>query len=262
VRLYLEVVRTTARRMSTYRRATFAGVFTNTVFGLILAYVQLAVFRDREIGGFDATDALTYVFVVQGLLMVVGIFGSSEQADRVMTGEVAMDLSRPYDFQAWWAAVAYGQALYYAVFRGIPPFLVGALVFDLRLPTAATTWLAFVLSVAFGVGIAWAFGFIVQCAAFWLIDIRGLSTLSWFTAQLLAGVLLPLVLFPDWLEPTVRILPFSGMVALPVEIFLGKHPGVEVLSIFGTQLAWVAVLVLIGRAVLARAVTKVVVQGG
>ena len=31
--------------MSTYRGATFAGVFTNTVFGFILAYVLLAVFR-------------------------------------------------------------------------------------------------------------------------------------------------------------------------------------------------------------------------
>jgi ABC-2 type transport system permease protein len=51
-------------------------------------------------------------------------------------------------------------------------------------------------------------------------------------------------------------------VALPVEVFLGKHPGADVLPVFGVQLLWMAVLVLIGRAVLSRAVTKVVVQGG
>jgi hypothetical protein len=107
MRLYVEVSRATARRMSTYRGAAFAGVVTNTVFGFILAYVLRAVFRERGvIDGFDAADAVTFTFVTQGMLMVVGIFGRSEQADRVRTGEVAMDLSRPYDYQAWWAAVA------------------------------------------------------------------------------------------------------------------------------------------------------------
>ena len=54
MRLYWEVARTTARRQATYRTATLAGIFTNTVFGFILAYVMVAVFRARpEIGGFD-----------------------------------------------------------------------------------------------------------------------------------------------------------------------------------------------------------------
>ena len=58
MRLYWEVARTTARRLATYRAATFAGVVTNTVFGFILSYVLLAVFRERpDIDGFDAVDA-------------------------------------------------------------------------------------------------------------------------------------------------------------------------------------------------------------
>ena len=60
-RLYVEVARSTFRRVTTYRGATLAGVVTNTVCGFILAYVLLAVFRERTIvGGFDATDAVTF----------------------------------------------------------------------------------------------------------------------------------------------------------------------------------------------------------
>ncbi|HSL58305.1 MAG TPA: ABC-2 family transporter protein [Acidimicrobiales bacterium] len=261
--LYLQVVRLTARRMSTYRGATVAGVVTNTVFGFILAYVMLAVFRERpDIGGFDAIDAVTFVFVTQGMLMVVGVFGSTEQADRVLTGDVAVDLSRPYDLQGWWAAVAYGKAAFYAVFRGVPPFLVGALVFDFRLPEATTTWGWFLLTVALGVGVAFAFGFLIQLAAFWLIDIRGLSQLGWLTAQFLSGVFVPVVLFPDWLETLARALPFVAMVQLPVEVFLEQHRGGERIAVLAHQVTWLAILVGAGRIVMARAVRKVVVQGG
>jgi ABC-2 type transport system permease protein len=263
MRLYVQVTRATARRMSTYRGATFAGVVTNTVFGFILAYVLLAVFRERGvIDGFDATDAVTFTFVTQGLLMVVGIFGRSEQADRVRTGEVAMDLSRPYDYQAWWAAVAYGKAAFYAVFRGVPPFLFGALVLPLRLPPHPGMWVAFLLSVAAAVGVTFAYGFIIELSAFWLIDNRGVRQLAWLTAQFMSGTFVPLVLFPDWIEPTARALPFAAMIELPVEVFLGKHTGTDLIGVLARQVGWAAVLIAGGRLMLARAVRKVVVQGG
>ena len=61
MRLYWEVAHRTFRRMTTYRAATFAGVFTNTVFGFLLAYVMVAVFQQRQtVGSFDLTDALTF----------------------------------------------------------------------------------------------------------------------------------------------------------------------------------------------------------
>ena len=62
------------------------------------------------------------------------MFGYTEMAERIHTGEVAMDLCRPYDYQGWWGAAAVGRASFYSWARGIPPFLAGALVFDLRLP--------------------------------------------------------------------------------------------------------------------------------
>ncbi len=264
MRLYWEVARTTARRLATYRAATFAGVVTNTVFGFILSYVLLAVFRQRpDIDGFDATDAVTFTFVAQGMLMVIGIFGNdNEQAERVRTGEVALDLCRPYDYQGWWAAVAYGKALFYWWARGIPPFVVGALVLDVRLPEHLWVWPAFATSVALAVGVAFGWAFILQLVAFWILDARGPAQLGWVTAQFLSGTFVPLFLFPDGLERVVRILPFASMMQLPVEVFLGRHAGLDLLAVLGTQAAWAVTLAAVGRAVLARAVHKVVVQGG
>jgi ABC-2 type transport system permease protein len=264
VRLYYEVARTTARRLTTYRGATFAGIVTNTVFGFLLSYVLLAVFRQRpDVGGYDAVDAVTFTFVTQGLLMTVGVMGYDlEMSLRVKTGDVALDLSRPYDYQAWWAAAAYGRAAFYAVARGLPPFLAGALAFDLRLPDAAWVWPAFAAAVLLAVGVAFAWAFILQLSAFWILDMRGPVQLGMLAANFLSGTLLPLVFFPDSVEWLVRLLPFASMIQVPVEVFLGKVGGVELAVAYAAQVAWLVALLAVGRLILSRAERRVVVQGG
>jgi len=262
MRLYVEVARRTYARISTYRGATVAGVFTNTVFGFLLAYVLLAVYDQRsDVGGFDAVDVVTFTFVAQGMLMVLGMFSDTEIADKITTGDVVVELQRPYDHQAWWAGVSYGKAGYYAIFRGIPPFLAGALVFDLRVPSP-TDGLAFVVSVALAVGVAFGWGYLLQLTAFWLLDVRGANQLGWLAAQFLSGAFVPLVFFPDWLEVTARSLPFASMLQLPVEVWLGRHRGVELLGVYALQAGWALALGLGGRQVMGRAVRRVVVQGG
>jgi ABC-2 type transport system permease protein len=263
MRLYWEVARTTARRMATYRVATLAGVATNTAFAFLLAAVLVAVWRERgTIGGFDRVDAVTYTFVAQALLMPVGLFGSRDIALRIRSGEVAMDLSRPYDFQAFWAADQYGKAAFYLLGRGLPPFLAGALVLDVRVPAGVGTWLAFAGGLVLAVGVAFAYGFLLQLTAFWVLDVRGPNQIGWITAQFLAGMQVPLVLFPDRFEPVARALPFAAMLNTPVELFLGRHTGADLLRTYAGQLAWLVVLAGLGRVVMARAVRRVVVHGG
>ena len=262
MRLYVEVARRSFARVATYRQATIAGVFTNTVFGFLLAYVLLAVYRERDsVGGFDATDAVTFTFVVQGLLMMLGIFGEWDLAERIMSGDIAVDFQRPYDQQLWWLAVRYGKAGYHALFRGIPPFVAGALVFDLRLPPPGDA-LAFTASVIVAVALTFAWSYLLQLTAFWLLDVRGPVQLGWLVAHFLGGVYVPIVFFPDWLETTSRLLPFASMVQVPAEIWLGKHHGLDLLAVVAVQLAWTATLGLAGRAVMGRAERRVVVQGG
>jgi len=262
MRLYVEVARRTYARISVYRSATVAGVFTNTVFGFLLAYVLLAVYERRpDVGGFDAVDVVTFTFVAQGMLMVLGMFNDTEIADRISTGDVIVELQRPYDHQAWWAGVSYGKAGYYAIFRGIPPFVAGTLVFDLRLPSVRDA-LAFVVSVVLAVGVAFGWRYLLQLTAFWLLDVRGANQLGWLAAQFLSGAFVPLVFFPGWLELTARVLPFASMLQLPVEVWLGRYEGVGLLGVYALQATWVAALVLAGRYVMAKAVRRVVVQGG
>lgn len=262
--VYLRIAWLSCRRYSTYRAATVAGAFTNTVFGFIRAYVLLAVWHARpHIGGYDATDAVTYCFLGQSLIMVLAIFGGElDLAERVRTGAIGVDLYRPVDFQAWWYAGDLGRGAYQMLVRGLPPFIAGALVFKLRVPHSPGLWLAFAVAVVLALSVSFALRYLVAMTTFWLVDNRGLETLAGVAALFFSGMLLPLVMFPAWLEPTARALPWAAMVQVPADVFLGKHSGIGLVAALASQAAWALALLLIGRLVTVVASRRLVVSGG
>ena len=251
------------RRQSTYRGATIAGVFTNTVFGFILAYVLLAVYQQRsEIGGFTSVDAVTFTFVMQGMLMVIGAFGTTAIADRIRTGDVVSDLYRPVDFQAYWLADFYGQSFFYAIFRGIPPFVVGSLVFDLRLPGDAGTWRR-VRRVRGDRGRR-LLRLGLPPAAHRVLAARRTRPEPDRLAHrtVLRGCLRARRVLPGVARLDRQRDPFPSMAQLPVEVFLGKHHGFGLAGVYAVQLLWAGILLGGGRLLLHAAMRKVVVQGG
>jgi ABC-2 type transport system permease protein len=263
VRVYLEVARRAFARQATYRVATLAGVFTNAVFGFLLASVLLAVYADRpQINGFSASQAVTFTFVAQGLFFLAGN-GEIEMANRIGTGDVVIDLYRPLDYQGYWGAVDAGRVAYGLIFRGIPPYVVGLLAFGgVELPPSPAAAAAFAVSVALAVAVNTSFRFIVQSLAFWLLDVRGPNQISMLVGAFFAGSLVPTFLFPPFLLTVSHLLPFPAMLQWPVEVFLGAHTGADLAGVLAAQAAWAVALALVGRWVLSRATRKVVIQGG
>ena len=259
--LYWELARLGFKRYATYRGATFAGVFTNTVFGFMLASVLLAVYRSRPtVGGYDVTDAVTFVWITQGMLMTVHIWAWAEIALRVRTGDVATDFQRPVDFQGYWLAQDLGRAAYHAIFRGVPPILVASLVFRLRFPAHPLTWVWFAVSLLLAVCVSFALRFLTNLAAFWIHDHRGIIAVTGFTFPFLAGFWgIPLTFFPAGVARVLNALPFASMGQVPLSVFLEKSAVVPLLAV---QAAWALVLLAAGRLLLRAAERRLVIQGG
>lgn len=265
-RLYAAVLAGGFRRHSTYRAATLAGVFTNTVFGLVLAYTYIALWAERPgLGGYDQAEALTYVWLGQSLHMVVAAMGGGfedELIERIRTGDIAIDLYRPADLQAWWLAGDAGRALFHLLGRGVVPMLFGALVFDLVVPASPLTWLAFLVAVALGMVVSFAIRFLVALSAFWLMDGAGVAQMAWLAGIFFSGMLLPLNVFPGTLGEIARALPWASMLQVPADVFLGKHTGLDLLATYAFQAGWAVLLLAAGRLLQVAATRRVVIQGG
>jgi ABC-2 type transport system permease protein len=262
VRLDWEIAKRGWRRYAAYPFATAAGMFTNTVFGFIQAYILLAVYQHRaDVGGYDARDTVTYVWLAQALIMTVYIFGWYELALRIKDGSIATDLARPLDPQRYWLAYDLGRAPYHLLFRGIPPFVVGALVFDLHYPTPLAA-IAFLVSVTLAVVVSLGFRFLYNSAAFWLLDYRGIATFATCIVLFFSGMVMPLTFFPDWLRTIAHALPFASILQSPVDIWLGKRHGTGLLEALAVQVFWALLLLGLGRIALRSGSRKVVIQGG
>jgi ABC-2 type transport system permease protein len=262
VRLDWEIAKRGWRRYAAYPWATAAGVFTNTIFGFIQAYILLAVFRHRaHVGNYDASDAVTYVWLAQALIMTVYAFGWTELSLRIRDGSIATDLSRPLDPQRYWLAFDLGRAPYHLIFRGLLPFAIGAIVFRLHYP-AALDLAAFLVSIVLAVVVSFGFRFLYNSAAFWLVDIRGVVTLALTVSLFFSGMVLPLAFFPSWLRAIAHALPFASIVQTPIDIWLGKHHGGALAGILALQVVWAVALLALGRVTLRLGAKKLVIQGG
>lgn len=266
-RLYFHVVASSFRRYSTYRIATAAGVFTNTIFGFIIAYTFIALWTARpQLGGYDQAQALTFVWTGQALLTPVALIGGGAEEElqkRIRTGDVSIDLYRPVDLQLWWLAADLGRAAFQLLGRGVVPMTVGALVFEPALPTSPVTWLVFLLAAWLGIMTGFAMRYLIALSTFWLLDGTGLNTLGSLLNMFFSGLMLPLNVFPGAFGEAVRTLPWAAMLQVPIDVLLGTHRGAGGLAgALGFQLFWVVVLLAAGRLLQSVATRKAVVQGG
>ncbi|MEV4440108.1 ABC-2 family transporter protein [Streptomyces sp. NPDC049577] len=266
MRLYAAVAVSGFRRYATYRTATAAGIFTNTVFGFIVAYTYIALWNERpHLGGYDQARALTFVWVSQALLAAGALLGGGfqeELQDRIRSGDIAIDLYRPADLQLWWLAGDLGRSVFQLLGRGVVPLGVGALVFELALPADPLRWLVFLLSVLLGLVVSFALRYLVALCAFWLLDGSGINLISGLLCTFLSGVMLPLNVFPGAFGEVTRALPWAAILQVPVDVLLGTHRGAGTAGALAFQAGWAVLLLAAGRALQAAATGKVVVHGG
>ncbi len=254
------------QRYATYRTATFAGLFTNAMFGVFVAYTFIALWSQKpHLGGYDRTDAVTFVWIAQALIMPVATWGGGFQADfseRIRSGDIAIDLYRPTGFIPWWLAVDLGRASFHFLGRSVPTIMVGALLFDLRMPATAATWLLVVLAAYLAVVVSFGIRFLVSLTAFWLLDSQGVEQVATILGMFCSGMILPLVVFPGLAGDLLRGAPWAAFIQVPADIWLGKRTGFAVARGVAFQVGWAVLLLGASYVALRRAEHKVVVQGG
>lgn len=185
--------------------------------------------------------------------------GGLELSGRIRTGDIAVDLVRPASLQMWSLADDLGRACYLLLLRSLPPTVVGAALFGLVTPASPATWVFFTASCALGMTVSFGWRYLMALSACWVVDDRGTQSLSLVMTLFFSGMVLPLNLFPGWLGSLADALPWSAMVQVPADVYLGKR---DVLEALGFQAAWAVALLALGALLTRAARHRVVIQGG
>jgi ABC-2 type transport system permease protein len=263
MRLYLELARRSFQQQLSYRGATLAGIFTNGIFGVMIASIYLAFYHSQTgaqaVEGWSRDQTVTLVWINQSLLMTVYMWGWWEVSRNIQSGAIVSELLKPYDYFSYWLYRDLGRALAHFFIRGVPTFVVGLITFDLLAPVSVAAAIGFMLSVVLAVTASFCLRFLCNLAGFWVIDYRGLSLMYAAIINLLSGMLIPLAFLPGPVRTIANLLPFRAVIMIPNEIYLGQTP---IWQGLGLQLFWIGVLVLACRYVLSIGERQLVVQGG
>lgn len=175
------------------------------------------------------------------------------------SGSLATLLIRPQSLQLQLYAESLGQSVCRFLFS-ILPIGIGVLWWT------EIEWAIRILDI----GILCALAISAQLLAFslsWLVGIggwltqngEGLIRLKVLAIIALGGALIPLPLYPDWLQDIALLLPFSALSHLPAQQL--AQGGLDPVTLL-TPLLWSGLLLVAGQWIFQRSVRLWVVQGG
>ena len=251
------------RRQSTYRLAAFGGLVANTTFGFLKVAILFAAVRAAggELEGYDVGAVSAYVWISQAMLGSVNLYGRTDLAERIRTGDVAVDFLRPVDVQGAFVATEVGRSLFAFLPRGLPTLAIGVVVIGVPWPGAPALALGLV-SVLLAITVSATTVYLLATAGFWLIETRGLQLLYMIVSGFFAGLFLPIWFFPDWLVVLASVTPFPSMMMYPTDILSGRVDLAGGLVHVVVQVGWLAGTVAVGQLLTRAGRRRLEVQGG
>ena len=248
-----------AARQALSQRAQFYGpvAFVGVILGVFSALWR-AVGEAGMPLGLDHAAAVWYLAATEWILMSAPQVHLDIEGE-IRRGDVACHLARPSSYLAATAAQGLGQLAVRAPVTALAAFTC-AFVYTGTTPPAS----AFARLVPFGLvamALVYALYVLVGLSAFWIGEV---SPLFWIAQKLLfvlGGLMLPLPLYPEWMQRVAHATPFPSMLAGPAG-FVIAAAGHDAVRLARDLALWGAALVLVAHVLFRRAVRTLQVNGG
>ncbi|MCA1596185.1 MAG: ABC-2 family transporter protein [Chloroflexi bacterium] len=263
MKAYLAIVSARFRMLLQYRAAAAAGFATRLFWGLIRMMIFEAFYRSSTAAQpMTYPQVVTYVWLGQAMLAMTLWSVDSDLQAMIRSGTVAYELVRPLDLYWLWFCRSVASRSAPTLLQAIPVFIVAGLFFGLKPPPSWASAGAWILSLAASLLLASALAVLVTITLLWTVAGDGIARMAPVLVYTLSGMLIPLPLFPRWLQPVLNFLPFRGLVDIPFRVYMGSIAPEHAVILLLHQLGWTAAIIGLGRLLVTRGLGRLVVQGG
>lgn len=241
MRRFLKLMALTMQGRMYYRAGFLLNLMTPLILlaGQFLLWRALYGLRGGEAMG-DYTRADMYAYILIAFMINNLLTWSSENAlsREIRSGAVTARRIRPVTFLAQSLADMCGNLLLQAVVNVAIVGLAFALFYKhLSLPAPGALPL-FLLSLCGAVIVRMLLAHCFSLLCFFTTGHLGLSWTRQALTEFFSGALIPVALFPAWLQTVSYVSPFPLMLQTPAAIFLGKPMPLAVGTTFALQAAW------------------------
>jgi ABC-2 type transport system permease protein len=264
---YFAVFRIRFSAVIQYRAAALAGIATQFAWGFLEIFAFRAFYKGNE-SSFPMlfSQLSSYIWLQQAFLaLFMTWFYDAEILDSIRSGTISYELSRPLDLYSRWFFQSAANRVARALLRCAPILLVAVFLPEpirLSLPQNIAQASGFLAAMVLGFGVVVAFGMLIYTLTFYTLSSMGLWTVFAMLSDFMSGQIIPLPFFPSGFQRVAELLPFAAMQNLPLRIYSGNITGATILFGLGLQCFWLCFLVILGRLIMKRALTRVTVHGG
>lgn len=219
----------------------------STTMPLVMLALMSAVAREAPVGRFGQAEFGAYYLAALVVRLNAGAWVIWEVNFEIRQGTLAYRLLRPIHPLVSYACANVG-AMPLRLLASIPVVVLALATLGAGRFTQDPLLLALFPLTVIG---AWLITFLAMAvigALAFAIDSSSSVFELWLGLYgVFSGYLVPLELFPRWLEVTAKVSPFRFMLSFPVEMIIGLTPRADALRELAIQWTYVAVLALAAR---------------
>ena len=267
LKVYLPFAKGQIKEFMAYGINAYVYIFGNMLQTAVLLYIWKAVFdssQQSSINGFTFNDMIFYVVMSMVTGMLVGNDVHWSVGQDVQTGDIAMNLIKPVNYQLRQYFGSLGYVFVNLVFIFLPMWscLIGYTLFTGQSLPSISRLLLYFGSAFLSSMLMFAINYMFGLAAFYVEYIFGFIFAKEALVRLLSGELIPLVFFPATVMGVFKYLPFAGIVYTPVMIYLGKYTGDQLIEAIIIQIIWVIFLMVMTQLLWNKAIKRLSILGG
>lgn len=247
---------------STYRANIVFTILREILTIFIMISVWTALYEGRgTVNGRTFNDMVLYVLAVHSCrnMTCSNLYGIVHT--KITTGSIASDFIRPVSIMLSMMADQIGRNIFKFIFSVVPVLITGIIFFHPS-PVLPANVIFFVISILMGMTLMLQLSWIISMMAFWTKNGVFGRMLTGSLVTVFGGTVIPVWFYPPFMRTLCSVLPFSYMFFYPAGILMGRYGLLELIKIYGIQLLWIGIMIVIERVVWNNARKVVTVQGG
>jgi len=200
-----------------------------------------------NLGEWNSTSIAVYYFmlIIANALLITHIEEKIAEYD-IHEGRLSMFLLKPFSYLLF----NLFEELSYRIIQGSFGLLIFSVIllsfpnfFNVSL--SSTEIIIAILITLLAYAISFLLKVIVGLSAFWFTDYHGLQQVVGVAWIILAGVVMPIGLYPQLLIKITHSLPFAYIIYYPIMSWMGRIDQTGEIKIISIQILWIGILYLI-----------------
>jgi ABC-2 type transport system permease protein len=200
--------------------------------------------------GYEQSVLLTYILGTSLVRAIVFSTLSTNAQNEISSGDLSNYLIKPINYFRYWLFRDFSDKALNIIFSVVEVIaLVWVLKPDIFVPQNLISVIGFLILTPLAMILYFYFSLVISMTTFWYPEGNGwpLRFFIFTILEFLSGGLFPLDVLPESIFRVIQYLPSTYFLFAPLQVYLGRIEGTDLLSAIGMTMIWIGIFWMIAR---------------